>query len=453
MNRQFLGTLAVILTLASAHATRGQMPAYPPAAAYPAQAAYYTTSNPGASGVYPAAYSMTPQGGVQLASCPTCGPGGEPGYGVPAYAGSGYSDASYGPGMGCVDGSCGGGWMDASGCADGSCGPAGLGDHLASWLDNCGGYNCGKAHGPYGDGGCCLPRWFDVHAEWLFWQRDYSDSQAFSSRGILGPTVLDANQLDFSEESGFRVTGAYLVGPATALEATYFGTLNWASSAQVTGDGDLFSVFSDFGSDPFNGFPETDFANLHQLGLSSELDNAELNLRHRSVSANCLWHSSLLIGVRYLRLREDLSYRTETNVAAMDYALKVDNDLVGAQIGGDLFLCVTPRFKIGGEIEAGVYGTSSSQRTNVTTTDSPVLHEYLRDNDVAFIGEAGVSGLYRITSRWTFRGGYQVLYVDGVATAVDNFNTASPFSARTALLSNNGNVFYHGANLGFEWTW
>jgi hypothetical protein len=191
-----------------------------------------------------------------------------------------------------------------------------------------------------------------------------------ASVGILGPEALSTGDLNLREESGFRVTGAYLVGPSTAVEATYFGALNWGSSATVEGNGNLFSVFSDFGSNPLNGFPETDFADRQSVALSSELDNAELNLRHRSVSANCMWHSSMLVGVRYLRLREDLIYATEAAAGEMSYQLKTDNDLVGAQLGGDLFLCLTPRLKVGGEIEAGVYGTYSKQRTNVLCTSS-----------------------------------------------------------------------------------
>jgi hypothetical protein len=51
------------------------------------------------------------------------------------------------------------------------------------------------------------------------------------------------------------------------------------------------------------------------------------------------------------------------------------------------------------------------------------------------------------------RAGYQALFIDGVALAVDNFNTVSPFSVRDSFLDNSGNVTFHGAAAGFEWTW
>jgi hypothetical protein len=212
-------------------------------------------------------------------------------------------------------------------------------------------------------------------------------------------------------------------------------------------------VFSDFGSDPLFGFPETDAASWHSVSLSSEIDNGELNLRHRWVSANCMLHSSWLVGARYLRLSEDLVYTTASTEGGMLYRLKTDNDLVGAQIGTELFICLTPRFKLGGEIEAGVYGTHSNQRTNVWCTSCAPLRERDSEGDVAFIGEAGVMAIFRATPRLTGRAGYQVLFIDGVALAAENFNTASPFSVRNSFLDNTGNVTFHGATVGFEWTW
>ena len=137
----------------------------------------------------------------------------------------------------------------------------------------------------------------------------------------------------------------------------------------------------------------------------------------------------------------------------MSYQLKADNDLLGVQGGGDLYLCLTPRFKIGAEVKAGVYGSHSKQRTNVFCTSCEPLRERDSVSDAAFLGDGGVIGLYRISPRLTLRGGYQVLYVDGIATAVDNFNTESPFTARTSFVDNGGNAFVHGSNLGLEWTW
>ena len=419
-----LSAVVMVITLASSANAQ-----YYPGATYPGAGYPGGQQNPYAA---QAQYLMNPQSGiasqVQQASCigGSCG-------------------------VGCSDGGCGmlGG---------GACGGGGAGCGLLG--GGCGGHCCGK-HGPNGTGACCAPRWFDVQADWLFWNRDFGDSLALASDGRLGPIALSTDDLEIKDESGVRVTGAYLIAPATALEVSYFGGFNWASSAVATSDAnELFSVFSEFGTNPFNGFNQTDFASEHSVAFSSALDNGELNLRHRWVSANCIFHCSTMAGVRYFRLAEDMIHSTTAANGSMDYVLKTDNDLVGAQIGSDFAICVTPRFKIGGDIDAGVYGTHSKQRTDVNWTSINVgsvtegsLAELESASDVAFVGEAGLHTLFQVTPRLNLRAGYQVLFVTGVATAVDNFNTESPFSSRNAYINNDGKVFYHGANLGFEFTW
>lgn len=400
---------------------------------------------------------------VQLASCESgaCGPGA-------------YGPGAYGPG-GCADGSCASGACSSGACGLGGLGAGGFGGGGLPGMNllpgpqaphghaGFGGQLSNGQNGPNGSGSCCLPRWFDVSAEWLFWERDFGNSLALSTDPRLNPVVLGTDDLEIEEVSGARITAAYLVGPSTGIEATYLGGFNWESSAQATsGTGTLFSVFSDFGANPFSGFPETDFGTLHRLNYSSEFDSGELNLRRRFVSANCLLHSSFLIGARYVRLADDLMYDTQTPDGALNYLLKTDNDLVGAQIGTEALLCVSPRFKIGGDVKAGVYGNHNKQDTAVAhfqrdafgvITQGTPLREKERDVSVSFVGEAGLNGIFKVTPRFAVKAGYSVLYVSGVAEAVDNFNTDSPLLVRSSFLNNNGDLFLHGANLGFELAW
>ncbi|MEZ6117284.1 MAG: Lpg1974 family pore-forming outer membrane protein [Pirellulaceae bacterium] len=384
--------------------------------------------------------------GVQHAYAPQAGPG----FVQPASC----TDCSA---YGCSDGSCGvlgglGGGMMGGGMMGGPLsGMVGaLGNAEMGLPYGNGGPSLYNQNGPMGTGGCCTPRWFDFEASWLYWNREFDDNLAFSSEGILGPEALSASDLDISNTSGFRITGAYLIGPATNIEATYFGGFNWNSSASANSGDNLYSVFSDFGTNPFNGFPETDAAYHHSVAFSSELDNGELNVRHRWVSANCLVHSSFLVGVRYFRLADDLIYRTRTNLSQLNYHVKTDNDLVGVQLGGDMALCVTPRFKIAGDAKAGLYGAHSKQKT---WAPSVAFSELESASDAAFVADAGLNGIFRVSPKMAIRAGYQVLFVSGVATAIENFNTNSPLTARTAFVNNNDDVVFHGANVGIEWTW
>ena len=77
---------------------------------------------------------------------------------------------------------------------------------------------------------------------------------------------------------------------------------------------------------------------------------------------------------------------------------------------------------------------------------------------MSLLGEANLLATYRLNYQWTLRGGYQFLYVDGVALASENFNSAPPAlldpdSTRVGSINDNGAVFLHGWFLGTEFMW
>ena len=361
-----------------------------------------------------------------------------------------------------------------SDCGPGGCGLLGGGLGMGLANSQYGGYGtmlAGQQNGPFGGGGCCTPIWHDFHVEALHLRRDDVGTNVnFTSDGAGGPIVLSTDDLDLEDSVGFRATYSYLIAPATNLEATYFGTHEWSDSASVTSAGDLWSVFSDFGAfspqQGQQGFQQTvDAAIFHSIDYSSEIHNIELNLRRRWVSANCLLHGSYLAGVRYVSLNEAFSHDTRVvDGGFLNYDVETQNDMTGFQLGGDLFVCVSPRFKLGAEVEAGMFGNDADYQgvvntrevTNGVAVDANPINESDDQTDVSILAEASAIALFRVTPRFTLRGGYTVMYMDGVALATENFNAnSSPFSAtgRPVSINNNGEAFYHGANLGFTWMW
>ncbi len=369
---------------------------------------------------------------------PMPGYGGEQGYGYEGGEGYGYGCDS------CGDAGCNGG-----------CGrPSGILRLIKCFL-------------PYDDGGCCAPHWFDVHAEYVNYQRDDVGSQQdFMSSTPLGPIVLSTNDLDFDNTGGFRATVTTQLAAGSNLEFTYLGQFNWNTSASVSDPNNgLFSVFSDFGTFPLagQGFTETDQAAFASIAYSSSFDNFELNYRQRWQGYGCKLQGSWLAGVRYFELNEQFLFNTSAplNNGAMNYFVGTSNQLVGFQIGGDVWACVIPGFSIGTEGKVGIYGNQSRQHTQIlATTLDPPLEENVEDKDVAFIGELGMMANWRLSQSWTFRGGYQFLYVSGVALAPENFNSTPPFLVpaftnppRTATIVSDGDVFYHGFTAGLEYMW
>jgi hypothetical protein len=327
---------------------------------------------------------------------------------------------------------------------------------------------------PYPDGGCAAPRWFDFAIDYMMLKRDNTGRRTdFASLGPLGPIVLSSDDLDFgSYQPGFRFTAALQLAAANSLEFNYFGQFNYDASATVrSGNGAIFTAFSEFGfAPPVVGFSETDMLNFAQIHYNSAFDSFEINWRNRWVSPNAWYQGSWTLGVRHFILDEKLRFSSassfngfQTNTvfvpARFQFDVDTTNNLTGFQIGGDAWLCVLPGLRLGGELQAGVYGNHINANTTFGSNLIPGdFRDDLQRNDVAFIGQANLLATYRINYQWTLRGGYQFLFVDGVALAPENFNPQpafvnNPFAPRTTFVNDDGNVFYHGWNVGLEYMW
>jgi hypothetical protein len=415
-------SMALLLSAAaSAQAQYGPSPYYPAPGGYPVQPAGYGMSPYGmpVADPYAGAPAELNGGGEAVDACPECGNCG----------GCGHCGL-FGRGGGC-----------GRGCGNG---PLGMG--LLNGLD------VFDRENSFSGMSCCNPRWFDVAVDFMYIAREDVVKAPIDFTSRAGATVLSTNNLDFDYDPGFRVTLQLLAGPGTNLEATYFGTFHWSTSAQVNGPGNLNSI-------PFAGFAETSNSTQQSIGYGSELNSAELNLRRRWISPNCRVHTSLLMGARYVSLEENFRYITQNNTDSLNYLVSTSNDLIGFQLGGDLNVCVTPRFKFGGEFKAGIFGNDARQTTTINTTPALMnnlpdsTREFRSQNNVSFVGEAGGFMLYHVSPRCTIRGGYQVVLVEGVALAPNNFNSNPNFGNRPVTVHDGGQAFYHGATGGFELSW
>ena len=142
--------------------------------------------------------------------------------------------------------------------------------------------------------------------------------------------ALTSGDLDGGFEPGMRALIGVSLGDWYRLEASYFGSYSWSDSATVRydardGTGNLLSPFSNFGDpegvlslDPvpdgiFQAVEGLDFNNRASISWSSQLDNYELNVRRRvdmPPSRHVAAEMSVLVGLRYMKLRETLDYYT-----------------------------------------------------------------------------------------------------------------------------------------------
>ena len=156
----------------------------------------------------------------------------------------------------------------------------------------------------------------------------------------------------------------------------------------------------------------------------------------------------------YLSLNEQFNLRAiDSDSGASDYHIHARNSLFGGQLGARVerrWRCID--WELTGK--AGVFGNVGHQGTWMGDFDNTVI---LRDsattrNNVAFVGDLNWTVSFRLNDVWTIRGGYTVMWVEGLALATDQLDFTDTVTSGTAV-RNGGGVFLHGANVGLEARW
>jgi hypothetical protein len=178
------------------------------------------------------------------------------------------------------------------------------------------------------------------------------------------------------------------------------------------------------------------------------------------MAPNTRIQGSWLVGLRYVYLLEDFTYysASQVNDASQNTLVSAMNSMTGAQLGGDLWVCIMPGLSLGGEAKAGLYGNHARQHTIIDVfPDALQYAERVTEDSAAFVGDANLTLLWRMSQNWTFRTGYTFLWMSEVALASENLNPNVPLvgfpTPREALIDNGGDVFYHGFTAGFEYLW
>lgn len=215
-------------------------------------------------------------------------------------------------------------------------------------------------------------------------------------------------------------------------------------------------------------FPQVN--DLRSFDYETTFNSIELNFLRRTTAP-----TKLFAGFRYVQADEDFTDRFVEGKVVPDpdqlpnvfidtsNAFKLENRMIGFQLGAlrdawalNKWLTIEPTGN------AGVYYNNFKREnlqdttTTIITADQtgpPVVEGSTSVNytqfgnsqsfsGIAFIGEAGVTGVFRINQCVAIRGGYQALVMDGIGEGID---------AYFAEGLNGSTVLYHGARFGVEY--
>ncbi|MCA9246452.1 MAG: BBP7 family outer membrane beta-barrel protein [Planctomycetales bacterium] len=267
-------------------------------------------------------------------------------------------------------------------------------------------------------------------------------------------TLISSGDLNFSAAGGFRVGAGFCLCNGWTLEAQFLGGLNHVATSRVTGVNNL-ALPGDLGLSVNNFF----LADEVDVRYESNLNSPEINF----VCCCCCCDNSCcgsgvcdsceyFVGLRYIDFSEELAIRSnDLQEGISTYRVRTYNNLYGGQIGLRRRRC-WGRWSLEGTGKAGIYANDASQVQDPIYDFPNIQYRSRReaeDTVAAFAGELNLSGIYHINDIWGIRGGYNLLWIEGVALAPDQLDFTDTALSGTTI-DTNGSVFFHGASIGLE---
>jgi Putative beta barrel porin-7 (BBP7) len=291
-------------------------------------------------------------------------------------------------------------------------------------------------------------------AEGLLWWRDNQTS----GRPLVlnlnsGDTLIGSGDVDFDAAGGVRVGYGFRTCSNWAWEIEYFGLFDQSGSESIALANQL-ALPGNLGLAVNNFF----FADNVAVRYESDIQNVEFNrvcccCCCGGCPTNCS-SSEWLYGFRYLNLHETFAIvSTDLQESTSTYRVHTDNNLFGAQIGRRLRHC-DGRWSWEGTGKAGIFGNAAEQSSDPIIDFPGFVFRNARsasEGDVAFVGDLNLSAIYQLNSVWGIRTGYNLMWIEGVALAPDQFDFTNTPTSGTSL-STNG-VFLQGINVGLEARW
>ena len=280
-----------------------------------------------------------------------------------------------------------------------------------------------------------------VFVDALFFDRDSPDNLGGTGLASTsdGSRVLDTGQLDPSANVGYRI-GAFLRPSNLGIFELAYLHNEWDVGRGVSSPNNLNAI---------PGTVDFTLADHIHADYDSEIDSFEVN-RWGQLGNRFFW----MFGARHLSLDERFILSGFDSGFRSDASITTDNSLYGLQIGGRHQSCTAGErmiFNLSGKF--GLYENRTKQRTRLNDVDNTIRLFDIANEDSAtsFVGDIEASLSLRLSQNLYGRLGYQVLWINDVALAPEQFQPSA--SLTSVSVDNDGDVVMHGAYAGMEFHW
>jgi hypothetical protein len=301
---------------------------------------------------------------------------------------------------------------------------------------------------------CDCPTWIGQIDALMLWMGNIPSRPLYLD-SLTGATALDANQLAPPLSAAPRYAVIYNRDQCRSIEVNYFSIWGFDAQRQV---GPFLDDVGN-GALEMNELAGLNFNNIAAVRAesSAHIQSFEVNLR----KVEWEW-IRWITGFRWVEWGQDMQLLdavVEDGVVSGGDLLDVAtlNNLYGWQWGADAMLWNNGgRVRVNGIGKAGVYYNHQAlQRTSYDNFIDPPTVVAADKDTVSFFGEAGVTASVAITNWLSWRAGYTLFWINGVATPANQLaNTVvDPAQVPRASISPYGGAFLHGVNTGLEARW
>jgi hypothetical protein len=276
----------------------------------------------------------------------------------------------------------------------------------------------------------------------MFLRRSTASSQTLVRNQLTGEEILNSDDLTFDYQGTPRFGLMRIYPSCHGWDVNYFGLQSWTTTAR-SGSEDVSPAYEG----PGGLIPSTRPGTIFRTDYGTDLYSVEVNYRYRV--RDCV---TLVAGFRWLELGDEFS---ATRIAPTDqdlFTVDTNNHLYGFQIGLDTTLWERRgRFQVDATLRAAILGNHADQQTVAPFyAGSPVFVDSITASadHTSFFGELGLQGLFWLTPRIAVRGGYQLMWLEGVALAPEQIPVTDLIAPGEARVDTGGNLFLDGATVG-----
>jgi len=326
-------------------------------------------------------------------------------------------------------------------------GPAAPG---ANWMSSC---------DPCAAGGSCGP-WF-ASVSGLYMTRDVPNNVGLAYTNAVPQTsVLNTEQAGFDWKGGFETRLGRTLGSTYALEAVYWYLDPSSDQISVRSLNNDITSRLDMSNVFYNGFALSNIyenSREQRVYRGNQFQNIEVNLWQQALQVDpaSRFGMAFFSGARYFQYREILEYgAVQANSEFSDndfdtqswYHIRINNNLIGWQVGGRGQLFLGPKLRLWAIPRAGIFANVISQQQDLCM----VIDLHSKKTDVTLLGQIDLGASYQIFNCCSAFMSYRALGIAGVANADDaiarDFNSLPDMNQ----INSSGSIILHGVNAGLQ---